>query len=58
MLEVVSLNIDRIYLFWDLVAAHFLCIANSKHDSLRIFSIEILNNIVNNAFGQFLRLSQ
>lgn len=58
MFETVTLNLERIYLFWDLVSAHFLLVANSKHDNLRLYSIEVLNSIINDAFNFFLKLHE
>jgi hypothetical protein len=49
-------NLHRIYLFWDLAAAHFLLLSNSKQTDLRKYSMEVLNNIVNMGFGFFLNI--
>lgn len=56
MKETVLVNIFRIELFWDLVATHFLMLANKKYNELRLFSIDILNNIINGAFNFFMRI--
>ena len=54
MRETINENYWRVDLFWELIATHFLCISNSKHNELRLFSIEVLNNIVEGAFQFFL----
>jgi len=56
MQETVTVNIFRIELFWDLIATHFLMLANKKYNDLRLFSIDILNNIINSAFNFFLTI--
>lgn len=56
MQETVVVNIFRVELFWDLVATHFLMLANKKYNDLRLFSIDILNNIINSAFNFFLTI--
>lgn len=55
MKETILENYWRVDLFWELIATHFLCISNSKHNELRLFSIEVLSNIVEGAFDFFLK---
>ena len=54
MKETIFVNLFRIYLFWDLVIPHFLLFSNEKQGDLRIFSVDILNNIINSAFNYFI----
>ena len=53
MQEVINANLFRIEVFWDLVIAHFLCIANSKNANLRKMAVETLNTFINSSFSYF-----
>jgi len=53
MQEIITVNLYRIDVFWDLVIAHFLCIANSKNANLRKMAVETLIFFINSAFGFF-----
>lgn len=53
MQEVINVNLFRIDVFWDLVIAHFLCIANSKSLNLRKMAVETLNNFITSSFSFF-----
>ena len=53
MQDVISSNLFRIDVFWELVIAHFLCIANSKNTNLRKMAVETLNLFIAAAFGFF-----
>lgn len=50
MKEMIHDNYHRIDLFWDLLSAHFICIANSKVESMRRKSISVLTDIVTGCF--------
>lgn len=56
MQETIIVNVFRIELFWDLVATHFLMLSNKKYNELRLFSIDILNSIINSAFHFFMTI--
>ncbi|KAL4490257.1 hypothetical protein ABPG72_004296 [Tetrahymena utriculariae] len=56
MQETILVNIFRIELFWDLVGTHFLMLANKRYNELRLFSLDILNNIINKAFNFFMNV--
>ncbi|EGR29232.1 mon2, putative [Ichthyophthirius multifiliis] len=51
--ETVLVNISRIDLFWSLIIPHLILLSSEKQGDLRMFSIDILNNIINNAFNYF-----
>ena len=53
MQEVINVNLFRIDVFWELVIAHFLCIANSKNSNLRKMAVETLNNFISSGFVFF-----
>lgn len=53
MQEAINANLFRIDVFWDLVIAHFLCIANSKNSNLRKMAVDTLNNFISSAFSFF-----
>lgn len=53
MQEAINANLFRIDVFWDLVIAHFLCIANSKNSNLRKMAVETLNNFIISSFSFF-----
>lgn len=53
MQEAINANLFRIDVFWDLVIAHFLCIANSKNSNLRKMAVETLNNFIISSFAFF-----
>lgn len=53
MQDVINANLFRIDVFWDLVIAHFLCIANSKNSNLRKMAVETLNIFITSAFTYF-----
>lgn len=53
MQEVINVNLFRIDVFWDLVIAHFLCIAYSKNLNLRKMAVETLNNFITSSFAYF-----
>ena len=53
MQEIINVNLYRIDVFWDLVIAHFLCIANSKNGNLRKMAVETLIFFISSAFAFF-----
>jgi len=56
MLETVLVNLDRIELFWDLILAHYVCIAtNAKNVILRNRGVENLNILTEKAFQYFVQ---
>ena len=55
MLETILVNLDRIESFWDLILAHYVCIAsNAKNVTLRNRGVENLNTLTEKAFQYFM----
>lgn len=53
ILETFVANSHRIELFWDIVLAHYVCLANAKNNTLRTQGIENLNTLIEKCFQQF-----
>lgn len=51
MLDTIRVNLYRLDLFWDLAVAHFVCIANAKNPSLRVYGVENLSQMILNSFN-------
>lgn len=59
MLETILVNLDRIELLWDLILAHYVCIAsNAKNVILRNRGVENLNVLTERAFQYFIQKKQ
>ena len=56
MLETILVNLDRIDVLWDLILAHYVCIAsNAKNVILRNRGVENLNILTEKAFQYFIQ---
>lgn len=53
ILEAFVANSHRIELFWDIVLAHYVCLANAKNNTLRQQGIENLNTLIEKCFQQY-----
>ena len=54
MLVVAQTNLDRITLFWEMLAAYLDCICNSKYSEIRVLGIQSLSEILIKVFKHFI----
>ena len=46
----ISLNVFRVDVFWEITIYNFMCMCTCKHVHVRVLSVETLNRIITHSF--------